>query len=167
MGKAADFEVGDAVFYPVAGVGRIEAREDIYIGGRMEQCFVVRIVENSAVIKVPQSNLGRNGARRLLDGRRPKELYGVLAAGTRTRRASNWTEYCKNLERIINTGSCHELGAAVRDLLRRKHVTGLSFEEAKLLIVATNHLTREVSEAQGIPPEVAYARIRRHVGVTA
>ncbi len=167
MGKAADFDVGDGVFYPGAGVGRIESSEDIFIGGRLEHCLVIRILESRAVIKVPETNLARNGARPLLDGRRPKELYGVLAAGSRSRRASNWTEYCKNLERIINTGSCHELGAAVRDLLRRKQAAGLSFEEAKLLITATNHLTREVSEAQGIPTDVAYARIRRHVGVAA
>ena len=165
MSEKTGYRVGDSVFYPGAGVGRIENTEDIYLTGRHESCFVIRILESRAVIKVPQANMAKNGARRLLDGRKLKDLYGVLAAGTRQRIASNWTEHCKGLERIITTGSCLELGATVRDLMRRKHSGGLSFEEAKLLMMATNHLAREVSVSQGIPQDVAHERIRRHIGV--
>jgi RNA polymerase-interacting CarD/CdnL/TRCF family regulator len=165
MSQKLEFRIGDAVFYPRAGVGRIEGTEDIYLTGRQESCFVIRILETAAVIKVPQTNMARVGVRRLLDGKRVKTLYGVLAAGSKRRTATNWAEHCKGLERIINAGSCLELGAAVRDLMRRKQTRGLSFEESKLLVTASGHLVREIALSEGIPPDKAYERIRHHIGV--
>src|SRR5712692_7835512 len=118
--KKADFKVGDAVFYPAAGVGVVEAMEDIYINGQWEQCFVIRICENRAVIRIPQSNIQKNGIRPLLQGKRLKELFKVLAAKPMHRATGNWAERYKDLERKINGGSCLELGEVVRDLTRWK-----------------------------------------------
>lgn len=161
--KKASFKVGDAVFYPAAGVGVIEAMEDIYINGQWEQCFVIRICDNQAVIKIPQSNIQTNGIRPLLHGRRLKELFKVLAAKPMTRATGNWAERYKDLERKINGGSCLQLGEVVRDLTRWKQQKGLSFEEARLLQTASNYLAHEIAAIQGIPPEIAFDRIRTHI----
>jgi len=79
MSRKAGFKVGDAVFYPSAGVGLIECKEDVFLTGKQECCYVIRILESGAIIKVPKTNIDKNGIRPLLDGKKPKDLYKVLS----------------------------------------------------------------------------------------
>jgi CarD family transcriptional regulator len=163
-----NFKIGDTVFYPSAGVGTIEAIEDVYISGNCDRCFVVRIVETQMTVKIPQANACRSGLRPLLSTRKIKELYRILAAkGSRRVTGGNWTDRCRELERKINSGSCMELGEVVRDLMRWKKQTGLSFEESMLLKTAVNFLANEVAAVQGIATVAAIDRIRSHVEARA
>ena len=169
MGKRqSTFKIGDTVFYPSAGVGIIEAVEDVFISGTCDSCFVIRIAETRMTVKVPQGNVRRSGLRPLLSGRKLKELYRILAAkGNRRITGGNWTDRCRELERKINSGSCLALGEVVRDLMRWKKASGLSFEESMLLKTASNFLANEVAAIQGIEPETAIDRIRSYVEVKA
>jgi CarD family transcriptional regulator len=169
MGKRqSTFKVGDTVFYPSAGVGIIQAVEDVFISGACDSCFVIRIAETQMTVKVPQGNVRRSGLRPLLSGRKLKELYRILAAkGNHRVTGGNWTDRCRELERKINSGSCLALGEVVRDLMRWKKASGLSFEESMLLKTASNFLANEVAAIQGIEPETAIDRIRSYVEVKA
>lgn len=166
--KQTAFKIGDAVFYPSAGVGIVVGIEDIFIGGQCDSCFVVRIQESALIVKVPKSTMSVSGIRHLMDGKRVKELYKILAAdGPRRVTGGNWTERCKELERKINQGSYLELGEVVRDLMRWKSQTGLSFEESMLLETARGHLVNELVTVQGVSPEVAVSTIRNKIGIAA
>ncbi len=55
----------------------------------------------------------------------------------------------------------------MRDLMRWKKQTGLSFEESMLLKTACNFLANEVAAVQGIAPDAAIDRIRSHVETRA
>lgn len=168
MSRKSGYKVGDSVFYPSAGVGIIEGLEDIYLTGKQERCFVIRILESGATIKVPRINIEKNGIRPLLDGKKVKDLYKVLSGSSKCRpTAGNPAERARDLARRVNNGSCMEIGAAVRDLLRWKKSSNLSFEEVRLLQTGCNHLAREVAVATGITPEDAISRIREQVGVAA
>lgn len=163
--KKTPLKVGDSVFYPAAGVGVIEGTEEIFINGTREKFFVIRVSESQITIKVPQSNIEKNGIRPLLNGRRLKELFRILSEETGPSvPAGNAIEYYRNLERKINNGSCLELGVVVRDLMRQKKQGSLSFDEARLLETASGFLTREVAVVAGIPPGTALDRIRAQVG---
>jgi len=158
------FKVGETVFYPSAGVGVIEAVEDIYLSGRMESCFVIRIQDTQMTVKVPKSNLEKSGIRPLLDCKKLKELFKILSAkGKRRVTGGNWAERCKDIERRINSGSCLELGEVVRDLTRWKKQSGLSFEESMLLETANSYLAREVAAIQGIDTVAARDRILSYI----
>ncbi len=166
MAKHPSFKVGDAVFYPSAGVGVIQAIEELYISGGFKPCLVIHIPETHMTVKVPQENVRKNGIRPLLNGRKLKELFKVLSARSRRRvTGGNWSERCKELERRINTGTSLELGEVVRDLMRWKKQSGLSFEESMLLETASGYLAREVAAVQGIETEVAIDRICNYIGV--
>jgi len=168
MARKTGFKVGEAVFYPSAGVGIIEKKEDVFLTGKQEKCFVIRILDSGAIIKVPCANIERNGIRPVLDGKKIKDLYKVLAGSSRRRStAGNPTERARELSRKINCGSCLEIGEVVRDLMRWKKESNLSFEEVRLLQTGFNHLAREVAVATGISPEDAIHRIREQVGVAA
>jgi CarD family transcriptional regulator len=168
MARKSAFKKGEAIFYPSAGVGVIEGMEDLYLTGQQERCYVIRIRESGAIIKVPQVNMEKSGVRPLLDGKKVKELYKVLAAnGRRRSTAGNPLERARELSRKVNAGSCMELGEVVRDLLRWKNSCNLSFEEVRLLKTGCNHLAQEVAVATGISPQDAIDRIREQVGVAA
>jgi RNA polymerase-interacting CarD/CdnL/TRCF family regulator len=87
----------------------------------------------------------------------------LTSGGARRATGGNWAERCKDLERRINTGSCLELAAAVRDLMHWKKKSGLSFEESRLLATASGYLSDELAAVQGIPSETAYDHIQRHI----
>ena len=166
MSKRIRFKVGDTIFYPSAGVGIIQAMEEIYVAGEMKACWVIHIAETRMTVKVPQDNVERCGIRPLLNSRKLKELYKILSAkGRRRVTGGNWTERCKEIERKIQAGSCLELGEVVRDLMRWKKQSGLSFEESMLLETASAYLAREVAAVQGIATEAAIDRIRSCIGV--
>lgn len=166
MAKRPRFKIGDHVFYPSAGVGVIEGIEAIYVSGVLQSCYIIRIPETKMVVKVPIENVERVGVRPLLSERKLKELFKVLSARSRKRvTGGNWTERCKEIERKINTGSYLEIGEVVRDLMRWKKQSGLSFEESMLLETASGYLVREIAAVEGVSPEVARARIYNYVGV--
>jgi CarD family transcriptional regulator len=166
MTKRPRYKAGDTIFYPSAGVGVVQAIEELYVAGQFRPCLVIHIPETRMTVRVPQANVDRCGIRPLLNNRKLKELFKVLSARGRKRvTGGNWTERCKEIERRINTGSCLELGEVVRDLMRWKKQSGLSFEESMLLEQASGYLAREVAAIQGIATETAIDRIRSCVGV--
>ena len=168
MAKRSRYKAGDTIFYPSAGVGVVQAIEDLFVAGQFRPCLVIHIPETRMTVRVPQANVDRCGIRPLLNNRKLKELFKVLSArGRRRVTGGNWTERCKDIERKINTGSCLELGEVVRDLMRWKKQSGLSFEESMLLEQASGYLARELAAIQGIATEAAIDRIRSCVGVHA
>lgn len=166
MGKRPRFRPGDTIFYPSAGVGVIQAIEELYVAGQFRPCLVIHIPETRMTVRVPRANVEKCGIRPLLTNRKLKELFKILSAKSRRRvTGGNWTERCKEIERKINSGSCLELGEVVRDLMRWKKQSGLSFEESMLLEQASGYLAHEVAAVQGIATEAAIDRIRSCVGV--
>ena len=163
--KEREFEIGQDVFYPSAGVGVIEAMEEVVFGVEHELCYVIRIHENHVTIKVPKARAVSNGLRPLLRGKDVKNLLEVLADKSSARPSGHWAEHYKDLERRIQSGGVLQVGSAVRDLMRLKAGAGLSFEEARLLEMADGYLTRELAAVQGVSVEVARNIIRSSVGI--
>ena len=165
MVRKVKLKIGDAVFYPSAGVGFIESTEDVYISGQAQEFFVIKIIESGMLVKVPSANASNSGLRPLIGPRKIKEVQRVLAdKNARRVTGGNWTERCKDLERRINQGDTFELAAVVRDLLRWKGQTGLSFEESMLLETASNYLAYEIATVQKVQPEIAYQDLVKYVG---
>jgi len=167
MNQNPRFKVGDAVFYPAAGVGMIEAVEDLFLTGRRERCFVIRVHESNVTIKVPQANMAKNGIRPLLEGRKLKELFKVLSSRCQRRASGNLAERCRGLAQRVHGGSPLDLGEVVRDLTHWKMETGLSFDEMRLLETASNYLCQEIATVEGISPDEALGRIQQHIGIAA
>ncbi len=165
MKKECEFEVGQDVFYPSAGVGVIEAMEEVVFGVEHELCYVIRIPENRVTIKVPKTKAVSNGLRPLLRGKDVKDLLEVLADKSSARPSGHWAEHYKDLERRIQSGGVLQVGSAVRDLMRLKAGAGLSFEEARLLEMADGYLARELAAVQGVSVEAARDLIRSSIGV--
>lgn len=164
MISKAKLKVGDSVFYPSAGVGTIEAMEDVFIAGTVDPCYVIRIQESGMVVKVPQANIKNSGIRPLLSSRKVKELYRTLESECALRvTGGNWTERCKDLDRRINSSTSMGLAEVVRDLLSWKMQSGVSFEESMLLETATTYLSHELAAVKEISPEIAYDEIVKHV----
>ncbi len=168
MPKKAKFKTGDAVFYPSAGVGIIDSIEDIFISGQADPFYVIKIIESGMIVKVPAATATNTGIRPLVGPRKIKEVQRVLAdKHTRRVTGGNWTERCKEIERRINQGDTFVLAAVVRDLLRWKGQTGLSFEESMLLETASNYLSFELATVQKTQPEHAYQEVVKQVNESA
>ncbi len=167
MNQNPRFKVGDTVFYPAAGVGVIEAVEDLFLTGQRERCFVIRIHESNVTIKVPQVNMARNGIRPLLANKELKELFKILAGRCQRRASGNLIERCRELGQKVQGGSPFDLGVVVRDLTHWKSETGLSFDELRLLETASKYLCQEIAAVEGISSDDAFDRIQQQIGLDA
>lgn len=159
MGKT-EFKIGQGVFYPTAGVGVIDGVEELIFGAEREMCYVIHIPHNHITIRVPKSKAVHNGLRALLQTQEVAELLQVLGEKSRVRPSGHWADHYKDLERRIQSGCCLEVGAAVRDLTRLKAGHGLSFEEARLLELASGYLEQELAVVEGIGLGAAQDLIR-------
>lgn len=153
--RKTEFKVGQDVFYPTAGVGVIEGVEELVFGAEHELCYVIAIPQNHITIRVPKEKALSNGLRPLLASQDIKGLLRVLGEKSSDQPVGHRADYYKDLERRIQSGSCLEVAAAVRDLTRLKADHGLSFEEARLLELAFGYLLREVAVVEGIALEAA------------
>lgn len=158
--RNADFKVGQDVFYPAAGVGVIEAIEELVFGTRCESFYVIQIPSNRVTIRVPRDKAVANGLRPLLACRDVKALLRLLGEESSERPTGHWADHYRDLERRVQSGRCFEVGAAVRDLVRVKAAHGLSFEESRLLEVAFGYLAGEVAAVERIDVDAARQVIR-------
>lgn len=165
--RKTEFKVGQDVFYPTAGVGVIEAVEELIFGTEHELCYVIGVPQNHITIRVPKDKALSNGLRPLLPNKEIKDLLRVLGEKSSERPVGHWADHYKDLERRIQSGSCLEVGAAVRDLTRLKADHGLSFEEARLLELASGYLVREVAVVEGIPLDAARDVIQSSIALGA
>ena len=85
MAKRSRYKAGDTIFYPSAGVGVVQAIEDLFVAGQFRPCLVIHIPETRMTVRVPQANVDRCGIRPLLNNRKLKELFKVLSARGRRR----------------------------------------------------------------------------------
>jgi CarD family transcriptional regulator len=157
--KLVQFRVGDPVFYPAAGIGRVESVQEVHLTQGFKRCYVIRVSETGVTIKIPCDGIRDSGIRPLMPSRKVRELYRILSGPPEKRITTNLLERCKDLAQKVNTGCPKALGEVVRDLARWKKQSPLSFDETRLLQTATNFLSREIALVQGITPEIARERI--------
>ncbi len=142
------FKLGDLAVYPAHGVGKIESVESKTIGGKKQDFYILRILENGMKIMIPVQNASAVGLRELLCTGEISRVYDILRSrevsvngGTCNRR---YREYMEK----IKTGSIYDLAEVLRDLTVLRMEKELSFGERKMLDTARTLLLKELSIVQ-------------------
>jgi len=160
------YRVGENVFYPSAGVGVIEATEDLYLTGKRESCYVIRFPDAKLTIKVPCQKMVETGVRPLTEAKTVRALYKVLSGRAKRPKGSNPIDRARELNSKVTTGSLVDLAEVVRDLAHlKKAANGLTFDETRVLQTASQYLSQEIACVEGITQKAAIDKIYRHVAV--
>lgn len=159
-GETRPFRVGDLAVYPAHGVGRIESIESKVIGGRSQDFYIMKVLENEMVIMIPTANVESVGLRDVISQNEVQEIYKVMrekkdeALDNQT-----WNRRYREYMEKIKTGSLYEVAEVFRDLFRLKMSKDLSFGERKLYDTAQVLLVKELSTAQNMDEKAILSEI--------
>ncbi|GLI34776.1 CarD family transcriptional regulator [Desulforhabdus amnigena] len=144
------FKLGDLAVYPAHGVGKIESIETKNIGGKKQEFYIMRILENDMKIMIPISNAKSVGLRELLNYNDISRVYEILKSREVSVNGGTWNRRYREYMEKIKTGSIYELAEVLRDLTVLKGDKELSFGERKMLDTARALLLKELSIVQEI-----------------
>lgn len=142
------FKLGDLAVYPAHGVGKIESVESKTIGGKKQDFYILRILENGMKIMIPVQNAGAVGLRELLGAEEVSKVYDILKSKEVSVNGGTWNRRYREYMEKIKTGSIYDLAEVLRDLTVLRNDKELSFGERKMLDTARTLLLKELSIVQ-------------------
>ena len=142
------FKIGDLAVYPAHGVGKIESIETKSIGGKKQDFYIMRILDNEMKIMIPVPNAQTVGLRGLIGTSDIPRVYDILQKREVSVNGGTWNRRYREYMEKIKTGSIYELAEVLRDLTVLKGDKELSFGERKMLDTARSLLLKELSIVQ-------------------
>jgi len=154
------FKIGDLAVYPAHGVGRIECVETKTIGGKKQDFYIMRILENDMKIMIPTHNAEAVGLRELIGQQDISRVYDILQTREVSVNGATWNRRYREYMEKIKTGSIYELAEVLRDLTVLKGDKELSFGERKMLDTARTLLLKELSIVRSVSEDEVEREIR-------
>jgi CarD family transcriptional regulator len=139
------FEIGDFAVYPGHGVGAIEGIQSIDMGGKLQDFYVLSILDTKMTIMIPKENACIAGMREVIDPERIPEVYEILKSKEVPDNHQPWNQRYRGYMERIQSGSIFEVAKVFRDLYSLKGEKGLSFGERKLMDTAKRLLIKELA----------------------
>ena len=154
------FKRGDLAVYPAHGVGKIESIETKTIGGKKQDFYVMRILDNDMKIMIPVRNAHTVGLRQLIASGEVPKVYDILRTKEISVNGGTWNRRYREYMEKIKTGSIYELAEVLRDLTVLKIDKELSFGERKMLDTARGLLLKELSIVRELSEDELEKEIR-------
>ena len=142
------FRVGDAVVYPMQGVGCILSRET----RREKEYYRVQISASDMDVLLPVDNASALGLRHLASATEAKKALSSLSEKQETR-GMDWKQRLLVNQELMKKGTLGAVAQVVNSLYRRSKVKELPVQERKLYDSALTILVDETSSVLGIASE--------------
>lgn len=139
------FQEGDYAVYPGHGVGSIERIERMEMGGKVQDFYVLNILDTKMTIMVPKDNATNAGMRQVIPPERIPEVYDILRRNEPPSNHQPWNQRYRSYMERIQSGSIFEVAKVFRELYYIKNEKGLSFGEKKLMDMARRLLIKELA----------------------
>ena len=146
--EKSSFKVGDAVVYPMQGVGCILARET----RREREYYRVQITASDMDVLLPVDNASALGLRHLASVTEAKKALSSLSE-KRESRGMDWKQRLLMNQELMKEGTLSSVAKVVNSLYRRSKVKELPVQERKLYDNALAILVDESSSVLGIGTE--------------
>ena len=155
------FQVGDQVYYPMHGIGTVEAIEEQSVLGEQTQYYILRFHAGNMTAMVPTKTAESVGVRSLVDQKTCKDAVKVLFSDSSAAESENWNQRFRDNMEKLRTGDILLVAEVVRDLASRDACRGLSTGERKMYMTAKQILFDELQYAGGIDTAELESKISR------
>ena len=151
----APFHVGDKVVYPHHGAATIIKKEKIEFDGEKQDYFVLEIVTDQLIVRVPVANAIERGVRPVISKNQARKVFATLKAEP-NEAGSNWSRWYKVLTEKINSGDIFQVAEVVRDLDYAQKKKGISpalkrmLAKARLIIISELRFSLKIEEEEAI-----------------
>lgn len=144
------FQVGDQVYYPMHGIGTVEAIEKQSVLGEETQYYILRFRVGNMTAMVPVKTAESIGLRTLVDRETCEKAVAVLTSASCTEESDNWNQRFRDNMEKLKTGQILLVAEVVRDLACREAGKGLSTGERKMYVTAKQIFFDELQIVGGI-----------------
>ncbi|MDD3920962.1 MAG: CarD family transcriptional regulator [Eubacteriales bacterium] len=142
------FQIGDSVYYPMHGVGIIEAIEEQKVLGETAQYYMLRFVIGRMTAMVPVASAEHVGLRPVIGTAECDNVIRYLQEET-CEESDSWNQrYRDNLDKL-RQGEVYGVADVVKCLIKRDRDRGLSAGERKMYLTARQVLLAELIAASG------------------
>lgn len=143
------FQIGDNIFYPMHGTGKIKAIEEKEISGVKRQYYVINMLIGNMQVMIPTGKILNSRIRPVTDILALKQITHIFQHGESEKLLPWKQRYKVNMEKM-KTGKISECTEVVRDLLRMKKEQALNTSEKNMLDHAHKFLMSELELMKGI-----------------
>jgi len=145
------YEVGEFAVYPGHGVVVVEDIHSMDIGGKVQQVYVLKVLDTQMTIMVPVESAEVVGMREVIDTSKIPELYRLLRErGGNNNSHQPWNQRYRQYMEKIKSGSIFEVAQVLRELYQLREEKGLSFGEKRLLDTAQKLIVQELAIAKKV-----------------
>lgn len=148
------FNIGDCVVYPAHGVGEIIGEETQIIGGIELRVFIIALMKDKVILRVPVKRANSVGLRHLSSLEVFHSVFGIFQAKAKPPKGM-WSKRAQEYETKINSGSVTSLAEVIRDLYKNSEDPSRSYSERVIYESALNRLAGEFAVIKGIAIESA------------
>ncbi|KZE63851.1 transcription factor YdeB [Fictibacillus phosphorivorans] len=143
------FQIGDNIFYPMHGVGLIEAIEEKEFPDQKQQYYVIKMSISNMQVMIPANKILSSNIRPVTDLLALKQIIHIFQHGE-SEELLTWKQRYKINSDKLKTGEIQEGAEVVRDLMRMKKEKALNASEKVMLDNAYGFLISELEVIKGI-----------------
>ena len=144
-----NFKVGDRVVYPAHGVGEIIDEETQNVGGMELRVFVISLIKDKMILRVPVKRAKIAGLRQLSSKDNVDEVISTLQGKPKIARGM-WSRRASDYEAKINSGNIVLIAEVVRDLHKNVDDPDRSYSERIIYESALERLAGEFAAIKSI-----------------
>lgn len=137
------FAVGDKIVYPLHGAGTVESIEEKEILGKKKKYYVMRVLCGNMTMLIPVDNSEEIGVRTVIDKTEAKKVLEYFK-NEPLYDDENWNRRQRENMQKIKSGDIYKVLDALKALLYRDKLKGLSTGERKALVSARQIVVSEL-----------------------
>ncbi|MBW2040145.1 MAG: CarD family transcriptional regulator [Deltaproteobacteria bacterium] len=140
------FELGKFAVYPGHGVGVIEDIKGMEVGKKVQNFYILKVLDTQMTIMVPTESAHKAGMREVIDPKKIPQVYEILKEKeVPNNNHQPWNQRYRGYMERIKSGSIFEVAKVLRELYSIRAEKGLSFGEKKLMDTAKRLLIKELA----------------------
>ena len=148
-GGDALYQVGDNIFYPMHGAGKITAIEEKEVAGEKLQYYIIKMINDNMKVMIPKNKISKTNIRPVTDLETVKEIADMIDT-VESDKDLPWKKRNKVNNDMIKSGSLKACAEVIYGLSNMKREEKLNSSERSQLKQAQAFLMSELKLVEGL-----------------
>jgi len=143
------YQVGDSIFYPMHGAGKITAIEEKEVAGEKLQYYIIKMINDNMKVMIPKNKISKTNIRPVTDLETVKEIADMIDT-VESDKDLPWKKRNKVNNDMIKSGSLKACAEVIYGLSNMKREEKLNSSERSQLKQAQAFLMSELKLVEGL-----------------
>ncbi|HIV82182.1 MAG TPA: transcription factor YdeB [Candidatus Salinicoccus merdavium] len=143
------YQVGDSIFYPMHGAGKITAIEEKEVAGEKLQYYIIKMINDNMKVMIPKNKISKTNIRPVTDLETVKEIADMIDT-VESDKNLPWKKRNKVNNDMIKSGSLKACAEVIYGLSNMKREEKLNSSERSQLKQAQAFLMSELKLVEGL-----------------